>query len=331
MKSVAVNKMNLVLAFLAVYIIWGTTYLAAMMALGGLPPFLISAIRYLVAGILLTAWVTIRGSAWPGRMEWMRLGISGIVMLVGGSGLVVFAEQYISSGYAAVIVATEPLWFILLDRPRWKQYFRNRLVVLGLLIGFIGIALFSWFAAPSAENGTGQVITGTLILLLSAVLWVAGTLYGSWRGHAQTNTGTNISRTSIQLLAAGVFALLLSGVLGEWREADLLKVSARAWFGVAYLVIMGSLVAYVAFTWLVTVQPPAVVGTHTYVNPVVAVFAGWWFAGETVNKPQLVSLLVVLAGVLITQVANNRSRRSGLRIPDQDRDQGTARSAIAQT
>lgn len=219
-------------------------------------------------------------------------------MLVGGSGIVVFAEQYISSGYAAVIVATEPLWFVVLDKKRWKLYFSNLNICLGLILGFTGVALFSWFSPNTATADNTDKLLGTLLTLLSALFWVMGTLYA---GKVSKSSNSTVVNTTVQIFAAGVLCVLLALVFGEWAVFEPAAVTPKAWGGLFFMVLMGSIVAYMAFNWLVTVQPPAVVSTHTYVNPVVAIIAGWLLANEEINLYQAISLVVVLAGVILTQ------------------------------
>lgn len=296
------NKLLLILAFLAIYFVWGTTYYANLLALESIPPFIFSCLRYLTAGIVLSAWAFFSKMAWPDKKTIWVLSVSGITMLVGGSGLVVYAEQYIGSGYAAVVVATEPLWFIVLDRKRWKQYFSNMKIIAGLVIGFAGIALFSWFT-PGSQAGDAAAnhkLIGTLIVLLSAILWVLGTLYASGRVKKESS---NIVNSCVQLLAAGLFSGIIAVYQQEWIGFSLLHVSGRAWGGLAFAILFGSLIAYMAFNWLVRVQPPAIVSTHTYVNPVVAVFVGWLLASEQIIFKQVIALVIVLAGVILTQTS----------------------------
>jgi drug/metabolite transporter (DMT)-like permease len=293
-------RILLILAYFAIYVVWGTTYLANLYALEGFKPFLLSAFRYLVAGIILLLWCRIRKIALPDRKEFGALGISGILMLVGGSGLVAYAEQYISSGYTAVLVATEPLWFVILDRRRWRQYFSNYKVILGLVIGFAGIALFILYSPASLQHfSKSDQLRGTIIALISSVLWVIGTLYGSAK---LSSRDYSLPGTAIQLLVAGLFSIAIATVTGEWADFSLINVSAKAWGGLGFLVIFGSLVAYLAFTWLVTVQPPAIVSTHTYVNPIIALFIGWMVANEAIVAMQLVALGIVLIGIVLAQL-----------------------------
>ncbi|MBO0938430.1 EamA family transporter [Fibrella sp. HMF5335] len=302
MNATTVPRFWLVLAFFAVYFVWGTTYLANLYALKAIPPFVISALRYLVAGLLLALLAYSKGHAWPQKEEIRDLAISGILMLVGGSGLVVVAEQYITSGSAAVIVATEPLWFVLLDQPRWKLYFSNGKIIAGLLIGFVGVVLFAQMApanSPHQDQSTNQFL-GTVIVLVGAILWVSGTLFAARRIKPGRY---NLWHTTIQLGAAGLFATFLALANGEWNRFAWLAVPLPAWGGLAFLILFGSLIAYLAFAWLVTVQPPAIVSTHTYINPLIAVLIGWLAAGEEVTGLQVVALTVVLTGVVLTQLS----------------------------
>jgi drug/metabolite transporter (DMT)-like permease len=306
MNTAIVSRVWLALAFIAIYFVWGTTYLANLYALKAIPPFIISALRYLVAGLLLGTLAYGRRQAFPERKEIRDLAISGILMLVGGSGLVVVAEKHITSGSAAVIVATEPLWFVLLDYPRWKLYFSDKKVIVGLLLGFLGIVLFTQFAPVHSPqvNQSGNLLLGTAIVLVASILWVVGTLFASQRIKPGRFT---LWHTTIQLLAASCLASLIALVNGEWYEFDPQTVSLLAWSGLGFLIIFGSLIAYLAFAWLVTVQPPALVSTHTYVNPIVAVFIGWLAAGEPIAGQQMIALVVVLAGVLLTQLSKVRT------------------------
>lgn len=285
----------ILLAFLAIYIVWGTTYLAIIYGLKGFPPFLLSALRYLIAGTLLAGWCRIRGQKIPPVAVIRICVISGLLMLIGGSGLVTWAEQYVGSGQAAIIIASEPFWFLLIDKKRWHVYFTNPYIIAGLLIGFTGIVLFFGFSKP--EVAVEMQWIGFAVIILSAILWVVGSLYAESRLDGSTS---NIVTVCIQLIAGGVGSLLISGITGELSTFSFSAVPLQAWGGLLYLVIMGSLVAYMAFTWLITVRPPALVSTHTYINPLVAVLMGWAFVNEQFSWLQLLAMFIILAGVLLT-------------------------------
>ena len=205
-----------------------------------------------------------------------------------------------------MIVATEPLWFVLLDYPRWKWYFSDSKVVIGLSLGFLGIVLFTQFA-PVTTAQTGQstnLLAGTLVVLTGTILWVLGTLFAVRRVKPGRYT---FWHPTIQLLAASIFAGLVALINGEWYGFNPQAVTLSAWAGLGFLIVFGSLIAYLAFGWLVTVQPPALVSTHTYVNPLVAVLMGWLVAGEPIAGPQLIALAVALTGVVLTQLSQIRA------------------------
>lgn len=312
-KPFSNNSIAVILAFFAIYFIWGTTYLASIIGLEGLKPFVLSSLRYLAAALLLGAYLVFSGKFRLQRGSLPVLFISGSLMLVGGSGLVVYGEQYVNSGYAAVIVATEPLWFVLLDKKRWKFYLGNRVVVLGLIIGFAGILLFAWLSPAEAALKPGGIIQGTCILLISAVLWVTGSLYANKKLPAG---GSNVTHTAVQLFSGGLVSAVLALVFGEWNVFDPVAVTANVWYALLFLIIFGSLIAYVAYNWLLTVRPPAIVSTHTYVNPVVAIVTGAAFGGEKISGQQVVALCVVVIAVIVTQLGKDKTLvKAGIETP----------------
>lgn len=304
----------MVLAFFAIYIIWGTTYVAVLFGLEGFPPFLLSAIRFSVAGMVLLGWCLMRGEQLPSLRDCKVPVAGGIIMLVGGSALIAWAEQYVTSGQAAIVVATEPFLFLLLDKKGWAFYFSGKRIMAGLLTGFIGILLFFLFAphpTGAAINPTWKAV-GYVVLFTSAVLWVGGSLYSKRNMPQQIS---NTTATALQLIAAGLFCTLLSGVTGEWNAFSFAGVSAKAWGGLLYLMVMGSLVAYLAFTWLLSIRPPAIVSTHTYVNPVVAVLMGWAIAHERITAMQVAALLLILTGVMLVNKKSDSTETVTVREP----------------
>ena len=200
-----------------------------------------------------------------------------------------------------MVIATEPLLFLLLDRQGWRSNFSNKWMLTGLLLGFTGIFLFSRYSTPAAvdTNGAMELIKGTVLVLLSSVFWVSGTLYA--RRH-QTEEGSPVVQAAVQHMAAALTCSVIALSLGEWRSFTPSGISSQAWGALAFLVLMGSLVAFIAFTWLVKIKPPAIVSTHTYVNPIVAVIIGSLIAKEQIGTMQVISLVLVLAGVLLTSI-----------------------------
>jgi len=284
-------------AFFNIYVIWGSTYLAVAYGLKGFPPFILVGLRYLAAGLLMLGWCKLKGEQLPSKKLMIRQAASGTMMLVGGTGLIAWAEQYISSGQAAILVATEPLIFLLFDRQNWSAYFSNKFILSGLLIGFTGIFLFLKLGVAVA-NPSPMATIASIVVLASAGLWVLGTLI------VKDNKGSSTAtmNASVQLLAAGLASGVVAFAKGEQTGFSFSHVSAEAWGGLIFLIVFGSLLAYLSFVWLISVKPPAIISTHTYVNPVVAVFLGWLLINEQVNTAQLICLVVILIGILVVNV-----------------------------
>jgi drug/metabolite transporter (DMT)-like permease len=299
------EQVLVILAFIAIYFVWGTTYLAVIFALESFPPFLLSALRFGISGALLVGYCLLRREPLPSLRRMRIIAICGILMLVGGSGLVTWSEQYVFSGHAAVATATEPFIFLLFDRRRWRFYLSQRLIIAGLIIGFIGVVAFIALAPVQSSDDVAPALkaAGYAVLFLSCVLWVGGSLYAKnseSRGDELEVSSAVI--VSLQLISAGLFSLLLSLACGEFNKLSTMAITFNATAGLAYLTFMGSIVAFFSFMWLLTVRPPAQVSTHTYVNPVVAVFMGWWILHEPVNAAQLVAVGLILLGVLLTNL-----------------------------
>jgi drug/metabolite transporter (DMT)-like permease len=279
----------ILVAFACTYIIWGTTYLAILIGLETLPPFIMAAIRFLIAGSVLLIIAAIRGEKiWvQGVYKNMLLGI---VILTGGQGLLAWAELYIPSGYAAILVSTLPLWYVLLDRKNWKIYFKNRLIITGLILGFGGILLlFKKYLGTSTGTSVLQLL-GLLAVLGACVCWAAGTLYSK----------NNVNKSSIfinlgwQLIGGFLSCLLIGFISGELTGFSFANVSLNSWLATLYLAVAGSLIAFIAFTWLMTVRPAAIVGTYAYINPVIAVLLGWLMANESITLFQVAGMIIIL-------------------------------------
>ena len=293
----------LIAAFAAIYILWGSTYLAIKYAIETLPSFIMTGARFLVAGA--TLFMVGRFSKdyeKPTFSEWRASFVVGTLLFLGGTGGVVLAEHYIPSSLAALLVATEPSWIVLLSwlwlkgaRPNWK-------VALGLLIGFAGVYLLIGGASfGHAGNGTNQLF-GTVLVLASALAWATGSIYGV-RALAPKSP---ILASGMQMLAGGSVLLFVGTLMGEWANFKISDVSLNSWLGLAYLLVFGSLIAFTAYSWLLKNAPPAMVATYAYVNPVIAVILGWAIAGESLTAQMLIG-----AGVIVGSVALITSQKSG--------------------
>jgi len=296
------SRLLVILAFIAVYFIWGSTYLAVRFGLTGFPPFILVALRYIVAGLLMLAYCKVKGEVLPPLKLLNRQALSGILMLVGGTGMVAWAEQYITSGQVAVLIAAQPLWFLVLDKANWRQYFSEKYIIAGLLIGFLGIFLFMKLGHEEVSRDSSMNIIAMVGVQIGAMLWVIGSLITKkHKGNSSV-----IMNSSIQLIAASVFSALVALLAGEYSGFSISNVPVNAWLGVIFLITFGSLVAYLAYIWLLGHVAPALISTYTYVNPVVAVFLGWALADEKFYSGQFIGLAVILIGILLVNVPGYR-------------------------
>jgi drug/metabolite transporter (DMT)-like permease len=288
---------------LAVYIVWGSTYLAIRFAIETMPPFLMAATRFLVAGAILYTFRRARGDTAPTRIEWRSAAIVGALLLVGGNGGVVWAEQFVESGIAALLVGSAPLWMVLLDalRPGGAQRARRStnkrqsfLTTAGVVIGFLGIGLL---VSPSSLTGMAGEVNplGAGVLTLACFFWALGSLYN--RGAKLPSSP--LLGTGMEMLAGGAGLLLLGTLTGEWGQLDLAGISTRSLLGLGYLVIFGSLVGFASYTWLLRVAPTALVSTYAYVNPLVAILLGNLLAQEPLTPRVLIATAIILSAVAV--------------------------------
>ena len=280
----------IVLAFGIIYIVWGSTYLAIRVAVETLPPFLSAATRFLIAGGVLFALLRMRGMPQPTSAQWRHSLVAGTLLLVGGNGLVVWAEKSISSGLAALLVALAPVWFALLDwlrphgaRPKWNT-------IVGIVVGFPGILLL----LNGGGNGNGSVLGG-LAVVVAGISWASGSLYSK---HVP-NSASPWMNAATQMILGGAGLLLLGLLVGEPWRTQWPAVSARSLLALAYLIVFGSWIGFSTYVWLLQVSTPNRIATYAYVNPVIAVFLGWALLNEVVTGRMFAGMLVVLAGVIV--------------------------------
>lgn len=304
------DKLLTIAAFAAIYFIWGTTYLAIVIGLEGFPPFLMASVRFIIAGVLLVGYCIYKGEKFPSATALMKNAVLALIVLAGGQGLLIWSEQHIASGYASVLVATLPLWFVIMDKTNWKTYFSNPYIIIGVVLGFFGILiLFKDTVSGSlgAENARLQIIA-SIAVLIGSVCWVAGTLYNRSRpapGSIYLNLGW-------QLLIGSVICIIISFSFGELTSFHFTSVEWRAWSAVLYLSIGGSIIAFIGYTWLLTRKPSAVVGTYAYINPVVAVFLGWMFAEETISGNQFLGMTIILASAILVNITRAQVQKSDI-------------------
>jgi drug/metabolite transporter (DMT)-like permease len=297
----AASRARIVLAFAAVYLLWGSTYLAIRFGVETIPPFIMAGLRHLTAGALLFAWLRARGARWPERRHWKSAALIGGLMLLGGNGLVSWAEQRVPSGLAALIVASVPIWMTVFDGVLHRER-PHGIVIAGLAVGLGGIALL---VVPGRFAGGGHVDgVGAAALLTAALLWAIGSL---WSRRVPLPSSTLLA-TAIEMIAGGLILLAAAGATGEWAGFSFAEVSTRSLLALGYLVVAGSLLGFSAYIFLLGATTPARVSTYAYVNPVVAVFLGWAIAGETLTPRILIAAVVIVGAVAF--IIRHGARRS---------------------
>jgi drug/metabolite transporter (DMT)-like permease len=278
------------LALAIVYVVWGSTYLGIDLAVRTIPPFLMAAVRFLIAGGLLYAWAIRRGDRAdrPTPRHWLAAFLIAAPMLAVGNAAVGWAEQTLDTGTASLIIASVPLWMALLDRLFYGQRLA-RLVVSGLVVGFAGVGLLV------APGGSGGFSRAAIVLVFSSVAWAIGSLYS----RQAPQPSRPLVAAAMQMLAGGLILTVVSGISGELGDVHPGQISLESWLGLAYLVAAGSLVAFTAYMWLLRNAPTSLVGTYAYVNPFVAVLLGTVVLGEPLGWRTLVGGGIVLAAVAL--------------------------------
>ena len=289
-----------VAALLAVYIFWGGTYLAMKFAVETLPPFIMAGIRFITAGAIVYVWQIIQGGERPKAIHWKNATIVGGLLLFTGNGSIVWAEQMVSSGLAAIIVAIVPLWMTLLAWL-WQGGERPRGMVFGgLMLGFIGIMLLVKNSGGEVANGSSQWL-GYLAILFASVSWAVGSIYS----RVAKLPSAPFMAIGMQMLTGGILCLLFGLLTGEASRFDLAQISLQSALSLGYLIIFGSIIGFSAYIWLLKAADPTVVSTYAYVNPVVAVILGWVLAGEQMTLQDGMGATVILLAVIIITKANS--------------------------
>ena len=298
----AVSRGKLIAAFAAIYIIWGSTYLAILFAIETIPPLLMAAVRFSIAGLLFYIWARRGDNAPPTRIQWRNAAIVGALLLVVGNGCVVLAEQLVPSGLAALLVAFLPVWVVLLEWARPGGTKPTRGVIAGLILGMIGLVVL---IGPSAVHpATGEIrIAGVALLIFAELGWASGSVLAQ---HVELPKSALLT-TAMEMICGGAILIVLSLIMGEPMRFDVSQISARSLAGLFYLITFGSMIAFSAFVWLLKVAQPARVATYAYVNPVVALFLGWAFAGERLSARTAVASAIVISAVALITTARSSS------------------------
>jgi drug/metabolite transporter (DMT)-like permease len=298
-------KLRIVVAMLAIYLVWGSTYLAIRFAVETIPPFIMAGTRYLIPGILMLVWRRLAGDPAPTRRQWIAGSIVGLFLLLGGNGLVSWAEQRVDSGVSALIIGTAPIWMVVFDsvlsriRPRWQ-------VIVGLLTGFGGILFLIGPESLFGQHPRYDLL-GMGILMLAALLWAIGSIYSR---NADLPRSPLLG-TSIEMLAGSAGLYISSLISGEWKSFNLAAVSHQSLWGLLYLIVFGTLIGFVAYTWLLRNAPISLVSTYAYVNPLVAILLGSWLAQEPLTWEVGLAAAIIIGSVVLI----NSFKRRPVRVP----------------
>lgn len=295
------SRTKLVLGFLIIYLVWGSTYLAIRWGVATIPPFVMGGVRFLIAGSLLYGFSRWRGAAAPTAHEWRNSAIIGFLLLFVGNGAVSWSAQRVSSGMTSLLVATVPLWLVLCEVAQGKRPGLAKWV--GVALGLTGVALL---VLPANGNAARAVVepAGAIVLALGSLSWTIGSLFS----RTATLAKPAALAISMQMLVGGALLLALSVVSGELSRMNRDAVTMTSLYSLAYLIVFGSLIGFSTYMWLLTVASPTAVGTYAYVNPLVAVLLGVTLAGERFPPQALLAMLVIVSGVAMVSLGGQLTR-----------------------
>lgn len=292
MNAKPVLSSKLIFCLLAVYIIWGSTYLGIKIATKVVPPFLLSSMRFLVAGSILLLVGALREKTWPERRQLMAACLIGVLLIGIGNTTVAVAVNYMPSGIVALMVAAMPAWIMGMDWAFFSKQRPSGMTLLGIIVGFAG--LFLLFNPFVHHEERLFPLWPVIVIVAGNICWAVGTLLVQ-----RLPMPAQITSTAIQMLAGGVFSLLISFVLEPGGIAKLPLMTAEAWQAYLYLVLIGSLVGYTSYSWLSKNAPPRLTATYAYINPIVALFLGWAIGNEAVTSMIGIAAAIVICGVVL--------------------------------
>ena len=297
MEATRPHAWKVLLAFAIIYLVWGSTFLAIRVGVREVPPFLLAAIRFLIAGFVLFGWMRAKGTVFPSRREWFSVMVLAVLFFVGDYGLVFWAERRVPSGVTAVMMATIPVFMALSEILFLKTQRLTARLGVALLVGIGGVLVL---ISRSISFGDSPIDTlGALALMVAAISWAVGS--------ALTRTlplpSSKAMSSGAQMLTGGVLLAMVSAALGEFHGFRVQAVSLKAWLALAYLIVAGSIIAFTAYVWLIHHESPTKVGTYAYVNPVVAVLLGYFLGGEALSLRTIIGTMLVLVSVVVITTA----------------------------
>jgi drug/metabolite transporter (DMT)-like permease len=293
---------KIILAYIGIYLVWGSTYLAIAFAIKTLPAFLMAGVRFIIAGTILYIFARRQGAVVATRVQWRNAVVIGLLLLLGGNGGVVWAESRVPSGLTALMVASLPLWFALLDWVRPGGLRPTTRTWAGIALGMIGLLIL--INPAELLRGTAVDVTGAVVLLLASLSWACGSIYSRHTDLPKSGLLT----TAMEMLCGGAGLLVFGTMMGDWQRFAPSSVTMRSVLAMVYLIVFGSLVGFTSYMWLLKVSTPSRVATYAYVNPVVAVLLGWAIGGESLTMQTVIATAIIVAGVVVITTAQSAKK-----------------------
>ena len=293
------GRVGLLLAFFAIYVIWGSTYLAIRYAVETIPPLVVAGLRHSVAGLALLTWAFVRGYR-PTLREWRASLVLGTLYFAVGHGSLHWAETVVPSGLAALLVASEPIWIALMATVGSQGERLTGRTMIGLLLGIAGVSLLM---RDESASGHRAVLMGCIAILVGTLSWSVGVMYS----RTSSLPRDAVARAGMPEIVGAAILLIVAGFAGEFSRFHLHVITARSAWALLYLITFGSIVAFTAYTWLLDHCSPTLVSTHTYANPIIAVVLGWMWAGEVINVRVLEAGLLTLVAVFLISRGTGKS------------------------
>jgi drug/metabolite transporter (DMT)-like permease len=294
------SEIKAYLAWVSICIVWGTTYLAIKIGVETVPPMLFAGLRWIIAGPILFLFLILVKVKVPPKKEIKHLVLIGILLIGFANGFLVIAEKWVPSGLASLLITTLPFWVVGIESFLPNKPSFNKFILLGLLIGFAGVSLI--FISDFENLVKPGYIIGILSILGSIIVWSSGSIYAKYKKF----NSSPIMRASIQMITAGILQLVLALILGEFKD---FSIDRNGFLAIIYLVIFGSFLGYVAYIYAISILPVAFVSTYSYINPVIALFLGWYFLNEKIDFSIIVGTIIIFSGVALVQYGSRKNLR----------------------
>ncbi|GGE99803.1 Permease of the drug/metabolite transporter (DMT) superfamily [Chishuiella changwenlii] len=309
MKGNQPNKWSVIFAYFVVYVVWGSTYFFIDKALHGFSPFILGSFRFIAASTILMGFCKMKGYKLWNKQVIKQCMFTGFMLLFIDMAGIIWSEQFLPSGIVAIMAASAAIWFVVLDKPKWKQNFSSLPTILGLVFGFLGVLMLFYEQTSTAHIDPDQQflnMIGLIVLVFCSIAWTLGSLYSKYAADKQKKEIVKskedlhiMVKTAWQMITAGVLFNLVAICNGEYARFNFSNVATQDWLSMAYLITFGSILAFGSYVWLLQVRPALEVSTYAYVNPIVAVALSYFFTDDVVTELQIYGLIVILFSVLL--------------------------------